>query len=295
MFLDKLTKKDEDLTPIGMLYATDGAEFIVEEFTPKYSRHISKIYKKAERDVPRQILVKNNGTIFEPYELVKVPLDLTKSSDFSNAALLEYLNFGGNVNNLIMESILDTTTILAICENKQYQNEFTMNYLAIYQNMFVSDNLISLLSTRQKIRLYTENQRRTPDIMKDQKENFFKLIKDILNNYAEDLEDLVSENPSDIRANIIKTCNDYYEKDISFDREKSKILELLYEEKKKIEVEKETVFIIKDAVAKYKITGEGWQTKKEACNNLIHEINETVEDKLFKINKKIEVIRNFPL
>lgn len=295
MLIEKLARKDEETKPIGMLYATDGAEFLVEEFTPKYSRHLSKIYKKAEREVPRQIIVKNNGTIFEPYELVKVPLDLTKSSDFSNTALLEYLNFGGNVNNLIMESILDTTTILAICENKQYQNEFTMNYLAIYQNLFVSDSLIALLSTKEKIRLYTENQKRTPDIMRDQKDNFFKLIKSIIDNYVEGTEDLISENPSDIRANIIKTCNDYYEKDISFDREKSKVLESLNEEKKKIEIEKETVSIIKDAIAKYKITGEGWQAKKEACNNIIHDINETVDDKLFKINKKIEVIRSFPL
>ena len=295
MFLDSFAKNKLSTIPVGMLYAKDGAVFVIEEVEAVYSKKLTKIQQKAESKQTRQLTIKNNGTIFEPYEIISIPLDLTQSSDASNQCLLEFLGHAGNINNLILESILDTTTILNIMNSTQYKNELTNGLLAISQNLFLSEALIEKLSHKEKIRFFTENKYRTKDNMKEHKKKFTDLIKTTLINYAEDREDLVSENPSELRAAIIKTYDEFYDKNISLAEIKTEIIEALTEKKNSSEVEIATVQIIKDAVAKYKITGENWQSKKQMANSLIEEMETSAQSKIDKYTKKIETINKFPL
>lgn len=295
MFLDSFSKNKVSTTPIGMLHAKDGATFVIEEVEAIYSKKLTKMQKKAESKQTRQLVIKNNGTIFEPYEIISIPFDLTQSSDVSNDSLLEYLGHAGNINNLIMESILDVNTILNIMNNPQYKNDLTNNFLAINQNLFSSEVLIEKLSLKEKLRFFTENKYRTKENMKANKTKFTSLIEQILLDYLEDNENLVSENPSELRSAIIKTCDDFFEKDISFNPIKENLLAGLSAKKESAKTELETVWVIKEAITKYKITGENWQSKKQMANSMIAEMEEAATNKINTYDKKVETISKFPL
>lgn len=290
-----LKKQSSKNIPIGSLYAKDGALFIIEEIENTYSRSFSKLQQTAENRPDRQLVIKNNNTVFEPYELTAVAFDLNQSSDISNDALLEYLSFGGNVNNLILESVIDVATMMKIMNTPQYHNEFTNNYLATHQNLFLSDKLIEKLTLREKIRLYTENKYRTKELMEEHKEAFLLVVREILDNFISEQEDLVSENPSDIRVNILKTCHDFFADDNFIKPEKDRVIKILEEEKKSLSLRAETIDIMIDAVVKYKITGDDWQTKKDMATNIVHTLKDENKAKLSEINSKIKTIRTFPI
>jgi len=295
MFLDSFSKNKVSTTPIGMLYAKDGAVFVIEEIEAVYSKKLTKMQQKADSKPSRQLAIKNNGTVFEPYEIISIPFDLTKSSDVSNECLLEYLGHAGNINNLIMESTLDVNTILSIMNNVQYKNDLTNNFLAINQNLFLSEALIDKFSLKEKIRFFTENKYRTKDNMEENKSKFLSSIDEILSNYVENKEDLISKNPSELRTSIIKTCDEFFEKDISFNSTKEKLLADLNAKRESAETELATVGVIKEAILKYKITGENWQSKKQMANSMILEMEETAQQKINEYNKKVEIISKFPL
>ena len=295
MLFKNLKNQGSSNIPIGSLFAKDGAQFIIEEVDATYSRSFSKIKEKADIHSERQLIIKNNNTVFEPYEITAVPLDLHKSSSVSNEALLEYLSFGGNVNNLILESDLDAATIMKIIETPKYRNEFTLSYLAVNQNLFVSDNLVNSLGTQEKLRLYTENKHRTVEIMEDYKSDFKTLIDTILNEYISGKSDYISENPSDIRIKISKTMHDFYQDDSVIQEPKDTTLRLLEKERNKVREKIETVEVLKQAVSKYKITGDGWQEKKQLANDMIADIENENNEILNKINNQIKTIRTFPI
>lgn len=295
MFLNKLGKEKNTNTPIGMLYAKDGAEFVIEEIITNNSRSLSKIYEKVEYIPNRQLIIKNNGAIFEPYELVNVQLDLTKSSDTSNSALLEYLNYGTNINRLITESILDVTTMLEIINNPRYKNELTNMHLATYQNLFLSEQLLKTLSLKEKIEFYTNNVHRTKDLMKEHENNFNNCIKELLFLFLDNKDDSIIENPSPLRVAIVKTCNEFYEKNVSFKSVKDELLSILNNKKESETLRSETISIFYEAISKYKITGEGWQGKKDAAKELCDELETKNKKELELINYQIDVIKNFPI
>ena len=295
MFFKGNMFKENENTPVGILYAKDGAEFVIEELSQVHSRQLSKIYEQAQYKPARQLIIKNNGATFEPYEIVAVPLDLTKSSETSNLALLEYLKLGGVINKLLTESIVDTTTLLEILNTPQYRNELTLGYCALHQNMFVSEQLIDKMSVEDKLKLFTTNIYRTPEIMSSRKSEFYSLLEKVLTMYVMDEKDLISENPSELRVNIVKTCNTYYDKDVSIQTVKNKILLVLNEKEDDANTKLEAVQIIKEAVSKYKITGDNWKEKKESIQILCDKMQLDSELELETIQKKINTIKNFPI
>ena len=288
-------KQSSKNVPIGSLYAKDGALFIIEEIENTYSKSFSKLQQTAENRPDRQLVIKNNNTVFEPYELTAVALDLNQSSDISNDALLEYLAFGGNINNLILESVIDVATILKITDTPKYHNEFTNSYLATHQNLFLSDKLIERLTLKERIRLYTENKYRTKELMQEHKEAFLLMTREILDSFIYGKEDLVTENPSDTRVNILKTCHDFYADDNFIKPEKDRIIKILEEEKKQISLRAETIDIMVDAVVKYKITGDDWQIKKDMATNIVNGLKNDVKEQLSEINSKMKTVRTFPV
>ena len=114
----------------------------------------------------------------------------------------------------------------------KYRNEFTLSYLAVNQNLFVSDNLVNSLGTQEKLRLYTENRHRTVEIMEDYKSDFKTLIDTILKEYISGKSDYISENPSDIRIKISKTMHDFYQDDSVIQEPKDTTLRLLEKKRK---------------------------------------------------------------
>lgn len=294
MFLNSLSKNKISSTPIGMLHSKDGASFVIEELDVTYSKRLTNMQQKADIKQTRELAIKNNGKLFEPYELITIPFDLTKSSERSNEALLEYLGHPGNINNLILESILDTSTILAIIKNPHYNNNLTKTFLAKSQNLFESETILENLSTLEKIKFFTSNKYRTKDNMNEHKILFKSLIKEILEDYVNDRNDLLSENPSEIRASIIKTCDDFYDKELIFEDIKRSILITLSEQEAAIETEIEAINTIKEALIKYKITGENWQEKKHIANTLIDNLSNETDLKSERITKKINTIKKFP-
>ncbi len=290
-----LKRQSSKNIPIGSLYAKDGALFIIEEIESTYSKSFSKLQQKAENKPDRQLVIKNNNTVFEPYEITAVAFDLNQSSDTSNDALLEYLAFGANINNLILESDIDVATIIKIMNTPKYHNELTNNYLATHQNLFLSDKIIDKLSLKEKIRLYTENKYRTKELMEEHKENFLLVVREILENFVSNKEDLISENPSDTRVNILKTCHDFYADDNFIKPEKDRVLKILEEEKKALSLRAETIDIMVDAVVKYKITGDDWQKKKDMATDIVNTLRNESKEELSKLNQKMKAVRTFPV
>lgn len=298
MLLDKIVGKKETTNIIGMLYGQKGEELVVEEITPGQSRRLSKMYEKINDSPEKKIMITQNGALVEPYQIVHIPLDLTKSSDRTNENLLDYLKYGSLINQLIQNSTVDTTSVLRIMETEQYRNEFTYSYLAVYQNIFLSDKCISLFPFVERLRFYTKNIHRTQEIMAERRDEFFAIIEQLLQNYADGTDNLAEENPSDIRVDIINTCNTYYSKDISFSDIKKKIVDIPKQRLLSLEQDIEALQRTEELISKYQKRQNVQMEKKEWCVRALelnHEQQNDIKNRITKNNKMIEVIKNFPL
>jgi len=289
MFLEKNENRI-----IGLLFNIDGEQFTIEEINKKYSKYLSKAYQKTNTVVKRELIVKNHNTAYAPHEIIEIKLDLSKSSQITNDALLEYLQFAGQINGLVEKSILNIETIFSILGNNLYNNLITKNYILIYQQVFDSQSFLDSLTYMEKLKLYTENRYRTKEIMNKYKENFNECIYLMFKEYLLENKIDISESPSVLRNLIMSTVNDYYDSEIGFTKEKEKAFNDIKYLEDNIVNELKVIENIKEAVLKYKISTTDWKELKESSLNIVNKLFLESGTQQSKINQKKNIIRYFP-
>lgn len=279
---------------IGLLFDINGEQFTIEEVTQKYSKYLSKAYEKTNVNPQRELIIKNHNTAYEPHEIIEIKLDLRKSSQLTNEALIEYLQFAGQINGLVQKSIINIETIFFILNNPSYNNKFTKGYILIHQDVFDSQSFLDELNYMEKIKLYTENRYRNNSIMERYKEDFNKNIYEMFKSFliGENID--ISESPSVLRNSIMSTANEYYNKEIGFMDEKDNAFNAIKQIESDITHSIEVINTMKDAISKHKIVNSNWKELKDDAMVIVDNLLKESTEKQDELNKKKNIVKYFP-
>lgn len=281
---------------VGMLTTIEGQNFTISEVFPKYNKKLTKLLNDEER---KEIVVNDvDGSVITPNQLCKIGLDLKKSSQNTNVYLLNFLKYSANINILLENSIVNTETIVLILNEKAYHDDNTQKYIIENQDILSDDYIIDKLSEHNKFKLLLNNKYRNVDNMKRLKEMFFSLVYNFMREYFNN--EVVSNNNvnhayfESIKNDIINTCNVFYDKNISFIKEKEMLLDELKDEVAKLNEKIKIHNIVIDAMNKYKISEPNWKELKETILKREFDEIDAINLMIKNINIKENLIKHFP-